>query len=130
MAAKKRAKKVTYGEFLAWLEGVESMQPVDWTPNHDQWKVIREKLSTVKPDVEIRETVVEAEPKQAVGQPVARFVDPPSAADPHPVPATPPPRMQLSAHQMKPSEHEGVPASVNGPFVDAEGNLLSENEFL
>jgi len=50
MAQKKRAKKITMMEFRAWLQGVEEMQPAGWCPDETQWKVIREKINTIKDD--------------------------------------------------------------------------------
>lgn len=44
---KKSTKKITMAEFKAWLEGVEELQPEGWFPNAEQWKRIREKISTV-----------------------------------------------------------------------------------
>lgn len=46
MAAKR--KRVTLNEFKAWLDGVEELQPVDWTPSVDQWKLIRAKISNIR----------------------------------------------------------------------------------
>ncbi len=40
-------KKVTLAEFHAWLEGVEEMHDVDWCPDSNQWKVIRNKIKTI-----------------------------------------------------------------------------------
>jgi len=36
---------------MSWLEGVECMQPDDWTPTPDQWKMIRETIGNLKPEV-------------------------------------------------------------------------------
>ena len=52
-----RSKKIkdtkkTYSEFISWLEGVESMQEKGWTPNTDQWKLIRKMLFNIIPDIE------------------------------------------------------------------------------
>jgi hypothetical protein len=134
MAAKKRTnKKVTYPEFLAWLEGVESMQEAGWTPSATQWQTIREKLNTVKPEVEIRE--VEAkQPTMAATPPLAfsgyapAAPAAPSAFEPappqhNPVPLTNRPPAAASAH-------EGVPAANNGPFLSPDGTLPDNNEFL
>ena len=59
MATKKRNKKISFTEFMAWISGVEDMQPSDWHPNEVQWNTIREKLDLVKPD-EI-EVIIEEE---------------------------------------------------------------------
>ena len=48
MPRKKVTKAKTYSEFMAWLEGVESMQPEDWVPNAEQWKLIREMIGKLK----------------------------------------------------------------------------------
>ncbi len=47
-------KKVTLAEFHAWLEGVEEMHADDWCPEPHQWKVIRNKIKTIKEDDEPR----------------------------------------------------------------------------
>ena len=127
MATKKRTtKKVTYGEFLAWLEGVESMQEENWTPTAIQWKTIREKLNTVKPDVEIREVKTEAPAAPApFAQPPMTF--PPSAFEA----PSPRPPMPLSNVPRQPSEHEGVPAATTAPVLNPDGTPAAPGtEFL
>ncbi len=47
MARKKAVKKYTLAEFKAWLEGIEEIQPADWHPDLDQWKMIREKIGAI-----------------------------------------------------------------------------------
>jgi hypothetical protein len=51
MVVKKRKtfknKKVTLNEFKAWLEGVEELQPDDWSPSYDQWELIRKKIGLI-----------------------------------------------------------------------------------
>jgi len=69
MAIKKRNKKITYTEFLAWLGGVEDMQSDDWHPDSEQWKTIRAKLSCVVADVE--EVIIQQSPGSISGTPVA-----------------------------------------------------------
>lgn len=39
--------RMTIQEFRYWLEGVEEMQPDDWSPDSRQWARIREKLETI-----------------------------------------------------------------------------------
>lgn len=138
MAAKKRSvKKVTYPEFLAWLEGVESMQEDNWAPTGVQWKTIREKLNSVKPEVEIRE--VEAkQPQVAVNTPPVSFdgyaqpaqpaQQPPSAFEQAPPPQAPVPLTNRPPAVA--SSDAGVPAANNGPFLNADGTLPAQNEFL
>lgn len=45
--AAKRKKKVTLKEFRAWLEGVEELQPKEWSPTAEQWKLIRAKIDSI-----------------------------------------------------------------------------------
>lgn len=52
-----RNKKITLEQFRSWLAGVESMQPDDWTPSLEQWKKIREQISSIK-EAEIPKSVV------------------------------------------------------------------------
>ena len=85
MAAKPKRK--TYAEFLSWLEGVESMQSKDWTPNTEQWRTIREMIGNLKP--EIKEVKVNVPgPVQYVEQPPPAYTPPmhppQSAFEPHP----------------------------------------------
>jgi len=47
MATRKRTKKQTLAEFRAWLSGVEELQPDNWAPNADQWKLIRDKIDGI-----------------------------------------------------------------------------------
>ena len=52
MAAKR--KRITLSEFRAWLQGVEELQPKGWSPNTEQWKLIRDKIDAItesKPQV-------------------------------------------------------------------------------
>jgi len=53
MAAKR--KRVTLNEFKAWLDGVEELQPDDWTPTAQQWVLIRAKIDNI---VEQKSTTV------------------------------------------------------------------------
>lgn len=54
MANKKRKQKQTLKEFRAWLQGVEELQPDNWSPNQPQWKLIRERIDGI-----IEEKIVE-----------------------------------------------------------------------
>lgn len=40
-------KKLSLGEFRAWLSGVEEMQDEEWTPSASQWRTIRAKIEEV-----------------------------------------------------------------------------------
>jgi len=73
--AKKRVKKYTLAEFKAWLEGIEEIQPDDWSPDVNQWKMIREKIrAIVEPKV--------TEPKDK--QPEPTLTPPPWQPPPRP----------------------------------------------
>ena len=45
---KKITKKITLNEFRAWLEGIEELQPNDWSPSKEQWKLIRNKIDYIE----------------------------------------------------------------------------------
>lgn len=96
----KRTKKKTFAEFISWLEGVESMQEPDWTPNQNQWKTIREMLKNVIPDT----VEVEVESQQPQ-QPVAQFI--PQQYYPAP-PQQPPVPMQEEHSQISIEENENL----------------------
>lgn len=89
--AKKRNKKITLNEFKAWLEGVEELQPEDWSPNAEQWKLIRDKINSIK------EEVVKQQPKQVDQQNITPQPQPQpqpaqrSAQAPSSMPLPPPP---------------------------------------
>jgi len=130
MAARKRVKKVTYGEFLAWLEGVESMQPADWTPTHDQWTTIREKLNSVKPDVQVQEVEAKQEAFQPTFAP-AQHPNQQSAHVPQSAFAPAPPQQLGPPIPRQASEHEGVPAATTTPVLNADGTPAAPGtEFL
>lgn len=38
---------ITIKEFKMWLQGVEEMQPEDWTPDSRQWARIRQKINSI-----------------------------------------------------------------------------------
>ncbi len=51
---KKRQPKQTLAEFRAWLLGVEELQPENWSPNRDQWLLIRTRIDKIiepEPDI-------------------------------------------------------------------------------
>jgi len=47
MTYKAKTKRITLVEFRAWLEGVEELQPDNWAPNAEQWKLIRAKIDSI-----------------------------------------------------------------------------------
>ena len=51
MARKKATPKTrTLGEFRAWLQGVEELQPTGWAPDATQWKLIRKSIDNIVED--------------------------------------------------------------------------------
>lgn len=79
MAAKttktKKSKAISLAEFRAWLSGVEELQPADWAPNAEQWKLIRSKLNQIvdsSPSFQTESRPVAQQPPYGVpGQPRA-----------------------------------------------------------
>lgn len=90
MAARKRIKKRTFSEFMAWLEGVEAMQGNEWAPDAKQWKAIRDMLDHVIPDeVEVQVEV----PTQPA--PAGQWIVPAEQIQPYAQPAPQQPEMQV-----------------------------------
>lgn len=90
MAAKTTKKrKITLENFISWLEGVEEMQPGGWSPNKEQWNLIRNKIAVIEPDVV--ETVIE------------RVVEKPIQVKTQPV--------QQPASQLQPPQHSSIPVT-------------------
>ncbi len=99
MAARKRVKKQSLAEFRAWLNGVEELQPEDWAPTADQWKLIRGKIDGI------------TEPKPVVAPPAT----PPAPANYVPAPQGNPHQQMVHAHiPAPPPPVGGVPA---GPMT-------------
>lgn len=65
-------KQVSLLEFRAWLEGVEELQPSDWCPTLDQWKLIRTKIDNIiEPEPEV---IVQQVVNNSTGVPVRNTV--------------------------------------------------------
>ncbi|MGI0076381.1 MAG: hypothetical protein ACREAU_03130 [Nitrosopumilaceae archaeon] len=58
----KNNKQISLAEFRAWLEGVEELQPARWSPNSNQWKLIRQKIDCIQAPAPI--TVQQTTPPQ------------------------------------------------------------------
>jgi len=87
MAKKKSTnQKISLDQFRSWLQGVEDMQADEWTPNSDQWKVIREKIDL------ILSTADEQQPMQPQYAPPPIYNQPNPYLQPHPsyMPPLPP----------------------------------------
>ncbi len=98
-----KKKSYTLKEFQAWLTGIEEIQPGDWHPTLEQWKLIRERMNGIIPDVEIIEREIE----------VIRQVGPVPLIGPGLVPSTPPPPLPTHMVQTPPPT-----APVNPPQHD------------
>jgi len=111
MATRKRVKKQTLAEFRAWLNGVEELQPEDWAPTADQWKLIRNKIDGI------------AEPKVVVS---------PVATAPVPANHVPPqgnPYQQMTQAHIPPPPPAagGVPAgTMTAPTPEATAVLPTQ----
>jgi hypothetical protein len=123
---RKRKQKQTLKEFRAWLQGVEELQSEDWSPNCDQWKLIRDKIDGIIEEKQIIEKVVQAAP---AGAPGFRPPMPPPAAPsliPPPLPGGVPHgdvQMAPAAQQML-SPSGGAKAKT--PDIDtSDGNVSS-----
>lgn len=42
-----KSRSLSISDFRMWLEGVEEMQPADWSPDANQWAKIREKINCI-----------------------------------------------------------------------------------
>ena len=86
-------KKYTLTEFQAWLTGIEEIQPDDWHPDFEQWRLIRERIAGIIPDVEIIEREVEVRVPVPVPMP-----GPPPMVGPGfiPTPLQPEPKHEIS----------------------------------
>lgn len=67
---KKQSKKnISFDEFKAWLSGVEDLQSEDWYPSKEQWKIIRDKIDSIKVETSSPKTNP-PHPEQAHSRPV------------------------------------------------------------
>lgn len=125
--AGKRKKKISLTEFRAWLEGVEELQPEEWHPDSDQWKLIRQKIDNIVEEKKTVERVVEQHPRYSP--------EPPRAPTPAPVSLPPssfgppdggqfqPPPVEMT-EAAKAALNGGVP---KGMVPDADGKLKTPN---
>lgn len=84
----KKSKKITLGEFKAWLEGIEDLQPDDWCPDLSQWKLIKEKIKSID-HVEYVDTVENTRRYPGTNPPPNRPKGPPPVNPPQ-IPLAPP----------------------------------------
>lgn len=92
----KNIDPISFNEFIAWLSGVEDMQPEDWSPNLEQWTRIRNKLNSVKVDSPIDNRGLSSDlPKLPIGlQPL------PYVPQPQPQPYTQPSTLEVHQPQI------------------------------
>lgn len=118
----KVSKGYTLSQFRAWLEGVEEMQNMeegDWSPNLQQWKLIRQRIADLVPDVEVKETVHVVTAETANGA-VGGFtgqgrVESPTVTGPAPVvkrSSLPDPAQQNTVRSLAPVVDESQKAPV------------------
>ena len=67
MAARKKPvmQKYTLPEFRAWLAGIEEIQPSNWSPDANQWKMIRQKIDNIVETVIKEKVQVPVQPRVA-----------------------------------------------------------------
>lgn len=119
-----RKKKITLKEFKAWLEGVEELQPKDWSPNVDQWKLIRDKIVQIKEEKVEVPVQKEVQP-QPQSQPAAQPVYTPPPAFPPPPSAVPAGEIDMTPEARKLLEGGRPDAPTRTPDIDTTGGEYS-----
>jgi len=131
MAATRRRKiKQSLKEFRAWLQGVEELQSDEWSPNFDQWKLIRDKIDGI-----IEEKIVIE--KVQTTQPMPPVYNTPTPAPAPPQGFQPPPPVGgfiPTNVEMTPAARQLLDPAANGgkavtPNIDtSDGNVSSPFE--
>jgi hypothetical protein len=122
MAKRKRVKKYTLKEFQAWLEGIEEIQPDDWTPDKKQWDMIREKIGAIVE--EEKPATVEKPDVPTPAGPIPRGPTGPMMAG---KPQTPPPAPPPSAFESSlPAADIPVPEMTPAAKAALQGKLPTE----
>lgn len=131
---RKRKQKQTLKEFRAWLQGVEELQPENWSPNSDQWKLIRDKIDGIVVEKQIVEKIINnsvtTSPQPAlralpaapaVGVPAGMVPPPPaSGVPPADVQMTPAARQMLNpsaSEKAKTPDMDTSDGNVSSPFA-------------
>lgn len=128
---KKRQPKQTLAEFRAWLLGVEELQPENWSPNRDQWVLIRGRIDKIiAPEPEIihipNNTTAPNKPVEQSLQPGMIPVPPPVGGIPQGQlveSLAPPPATMPLAPEMP--SGSGTPRSVTQNIDTTHGNYAS-----
>ena len=118
-----RPKRITVGEFQAWLEGVEDALGTEWIPDAAQWGRIKEKIKLIKPDV--------IEKKVTIAAPVAAPVAAPMQARPAPQHPQQPPQSSLvpaprpAPQQPRPAQQRPANGASAFEIDSSDGNYES-----
>jgi len=125
---RKRRQKQTLKEFKAWLQGVEELQADNWSPNREQWQLIRAKIDGIVEEKQIVEKVVQT--TQHV-QPMVSSNVPVQGVPPMIPPPPPTGGIPVAEIEMTPAAKALLNPAVNGgkvktPDVDtSDGNITS-----
>lgn len=126
-ASKTKSKKqYTLSEFKAWLEGIEELQPDDWSPDASQWKTIREKLLNITEEVVEVQAPVQAPVQQTIPSgPVYRE---PTQYNQAPPQFVQPSQTSLPVHEMTEAARMVLNGKLPSTMVpDASGKLKTPN---
>jgi len=122
----KRKQKQSLKEFRAWLQGVEELQPVDWAPNSEQWKLIRDKINGIVEEKIVVERT--APPSQAPARPNPGYAQQPLPSNiplPPVVGGLPPVEVEMTDAARK-LLNPGPGGSTKTPDMDtSDGNINS-----
>lgn len=119
---KKANKKMTLGEFQAWIEGIQMLQGDDWCPDASQWSMIVERIYNITPDVVEKIIEKQAPPTPRPPQPMPQFQQP--AAPPPPPMQAPHSSLGGGAPTPRPPQPMNKPTQqlpINTPNVDENG---------
>jgi len=120
---RKRRQKQTLKEFRAWLQGVEELQPEGWSPDSDQWVLIRDKIDGVVEEKTVPPVVAPQQSVQTQHMPVTPQL--PMISAPPPVGGVPHAEVAMSeAAKRMLGGGEGV--TTKTPDIDtSDGNVNS-----
>lgn len=127
--AKKRNKKISLKEFRAWLEGVEELQPKDWSPSSEQWKLIRDKIKYIN-DAEtelLSQPVREVMPTVPMRSGLAPelHMDPTLPVPPPPIGGIPSGDVVMSPEAKRLLQNSGQMSPTKTPDIDSSNGYES-----
>lgn len=132
-ATRKRKTKQSLKEFRAWLQGVEELQSDEWSPNFDQWKLIRDKIDGIIEEKVVVEKTT-ASPHVNNNAPPVYNTPPPPGLPPGIQPPPPVGGFIPTDVEMSPAARQLLNPAVNGgkvvtPNIDtSDGNITSSFE--